>query len=281
MAPTSFASFVQSNKNNHDNGTPSPDLDRTFNHLPPATAAFLKAHQHAARTRKRIQRIQETEDDGETLCGDPSDKDVQDNASDTSTLVSFGAPDEHLDSLDTAYLSTMSDTEMNDAPDANTNGNDNANTEMELRDIANVPKPFKNPNWKPSSRRNKTVKQILSEEARKEASQAQSGAVTPANGAAASRPDDLATAVLEKNARAAGPAPVTSAPPVTYMGIEAPPSLMPKKKYCDITGLPANYTDPKTGLRYHDKEVFQVVRSLAQGVPEQYLEARNANTVLK
>lgn len=84
--------------------------------------------------------------------------------------------------------------------------------------------------------------------------------------------------VLEKNAQAMLP----TGPAVTYTSIEAAPSLHPApKKYCDITGLPASYTDPKTGLRYHDKEVFSVIRSLPQGVPEQYLEARNANVVLK
>ena len=36
----------------------------------------------------------------------------------------------------------------------------------------------------------------------------------------------------------------------TYTGIEAPPSLLPAKKYCDLTGLDAKYTDPKTRLRY-------------------------------
>lgn len=158
-----------------------------------------------------------------------------------------------------------------------------ASGEVELRNIANVPKPFKNPDWKPSSRRNKTVKQILAEEARKEAStlasQAQSGTATPVNGATA-HSDNLAMAILDKNAHAAGTPPTTK-PVVTYMSLDAPPSVKPKKKYCDITGLRANYTDPKTGLQYHDKEIFQVVRSLPQGVPEQYLEARNANTVLK
>jgi INO80 complex subunit C len=32
----------------------------------------------------------------------------------------------------------------------------------------------------------------------------------------------------------------------TYTAIEAPPSLLPAKKYCDLTGLEAKYTDPKT-----------------------------------
>ncbi|KAL1954514.1 hypothetical protein VTO42DRAFT_1074 [Malbranchea cinnamomea] len=180
----------------------------------------------------------------------------------------------------------------------------------QLFDIANVPKPFKNPNWKPSARRNKSVKQILAESARKEASvlasQAPSstatpGTQTPADASAAAeagtpagngptaRPsmENLATAVLDKNLKASaagGAAPAANTPSasaISYTSIEAPPSVKPKKKYCDITGLPAPYTDPKTGLRYHDKEIFQVVRSLPQGVPEQYLEARGANTVLK
>ena len=42
----------------------------------------------------------------------------------------------------------------------------------------------------------------------------------------------------------------------------APPSLLPAKKYCDITGLHANYTDPRTKLRYKGLEVWNVVRSL-------------------
>ncbi|ODH46428.1 hypothetical protein GX48_07498 [Paracoccidioides brasiliensis] len=72
-------------------------------------------------------------------------------------------------------------------------------------------------------------------------------------------------------------------PAVTYTNIESAPSLHPssQKRYCDITGLPAPYTDPKTRLRYHDKEVFGVVRSLGQGVAESYLEARGAHVVLK
>ena len=29
--------------------------------------------------------------------------------------------------------------------------------------------------------------------------------------------------------------------------------VLKSKHYCDITGLPSKYTDPKTGLRYHEK----------------------------
>ena len=172
-------------------------------------------------------------------------------------------------------------------------------------DITHLPKPFRNPKWKPSQRRNKNIKQILSENQRKEASvfasQNNSGATTPfpatganTDGAAtpvfsitAPRPPNIAqaaqnlsTLVLEKNLQRA-----TSSigPAVTYTNIESAPSLHPaqQKHYCDITGLPARYTDPKTGLRYHDKEIFAVVRTLPQGVPYHYLAARGAHVVLK
>lgn len=36
---------------------------------------------------------------------------------------------------------------------------------------------------------------------------------------------------------------------------EAPPSLRPSKKYCDVTGLEAPYTDPKSRLRYHNADI--------------------------
>ena len=70
---------------------------------------------------------------------------------------------------------------------------------------------------------------------------------------------------------------------MTYTNIEAAPSLHPgrQKHYCDITGLPARYTDPKTRLRYHDKEIFGVVRTLPPGGQEGYLAARGAGVVLK
>ncbi|KAA8650273.1 hypothetical protein EYZ11_006092 [Aspergillus tanneri] len=174
---------------------------------------------------------------------------------------------------------------------------------LDSLDIAHVPRPFRNPHWKPSQRRNKNVKQLLSESSRKEASQmatqANSGATTPlpvvssvgtdgtqtpAEGTPrtsniAQAAQNLSSLVLEKNARAMFP----TGPTVTYTNIESAPSLHPSQqtRYCDITGLPASYTDPKTRLRYHDKEVFGVVRTLVQGVPESYLELRAAHVVLK
>ena len=90
---------------------------------------------------------------------------------------------------------------------------------------------------------------------------------------------NLSTMVLERNLQAS----MSSGPIATYTNIESAPSLHPahQKHYCDITGLPAPYTDPKTRLRYHNKEIFEVVRSLTQGAAESYLEARGAHVVLK
>jgi INO80 complex subunit C len=186
---------------------------------------------------------------------------------------------------------------------------------LDRLDLFGIRKPFRNPNWKPPQRRNKNVKQIISEASRKEASmmstQNNSGASTPAiaqsevatGGAqsplsstsqsasagnivqAAQRLDRL---VLERNQQAStaslgvgavGGTPMT----VTYTNIESAPSLHPasQKHYCDITGLSAPYTDPKTRLRYHNIEIFAIIRQLGQGGSEQYLAARGAHTVLK
>lgn len=177
-------------------------------------------------------------------------------------------------------------------------------------DIHSVHKNFRNPHWRPNQRRNKNIKTILGDASRKEASivatpQDNSGAASPAadenglstsgsstptqsaggstlqpNLAQASR--SLSKLVLEKSLRPNGASGATvSAPSATYTNVESAPSLAHTKRYCDITGLPAPYLDPKSRLRYHDKEVFGFIRTLPQGGPEQYLEARGAHTVLK
>lgn len=187
-------------------------------------------------------------------------------------------------------------------------GDDSHQQLLDQLDLASKPKPFRNGYWKPSQRRNKNIKQIVSEASRKEASvlatQNNSGASTPnvsAMNTGAATPQaangintqpsisltaqNLSTMVLEKNLRAAQQqSPMTGiGPAATYTNIESAPSLHPasQKHYCDITGLPANYTDPKSRLRYVNKEVFDVIRTLPQGVAEKYLEARAAHVVLK
>ncbi|KAI9782608.1 MAG: hypothetical protein M1839_004854 [Geoglossum umbratile] len=170
---------------------------------------------------------------------------------------------------------------------------------LDKLDITLSPRMFRNPTWKPPQRRNKNIKQILSDASRREASllatQNNSGSSTPlphgssntsAAGNSASAQSNIAqaaqnlrTLVLDRSSHNV----FSTGPVATYTNIESPPSLHPahQKHYCDITGLPAPYTDPKTRLRYHNTEVFAVVRGLPQSVAEQYLEARGAHVVLK
>lgn len=175
---------------------------------------------------------------------------------------------------------------------------------LDLLDLYSKPRNFRNPRWKASQRRNKNVKQIISEASRKEASilatRCNSGMSTPRSQALKPRAgsvtpvsedgivtqsnmskatQSLSNMVLEKNMHIA----IASGPSVSYTNIESAPSLHPghSESYCDITGLQAPYRDPKTRLRYHNKEIFDVVRSLPQGVVEKYLEARGAQVILK
>ncbi|KAL2267580.1 hypothetical protein VTJ83DRAFT_4857 [Remersonia thermophila] len=189
---------------------------------------------------------------------------------------------------------------------------------LEQLDIHHTHKSFRNPAWRPNARRNKNLKAILGDASRKEASvnatpQDNSGAATPAaqdndglstsgtstpavpsaSGTAYLQPNlaqasrSLSKLVLEKNLSAASSSTkpfsngTSTAPTATYTNIESAPSLAPLKHYCDVTGLPAPYLDPKTRLRYHNREVFAMIRNLPQGVAEQFLEARGAHTVLK
>ncbi|KAI1814350.1 hypothetical protein GGS20DRAFT_418094 [Poronia punctata] len=186
-------------------------------------------------------------------------------------------------------------------------------------DLHSIHRRFRNPQWRPNQRRNKNIKTIIGDASRKEASmaatpQANSGTATPMqiddnglstsgtstpaqpannnsdrntpilqpNLAQASR--SLSKLVLEKTLRpnaSGATATATSAPSVTYTNVESAPSLAHTRRYCDITGLPAPYLDPKSRLRYHNKEVFGFIRTMAQGTPEAYLEARGAHTILK
>ncbi|KAI5288570.1 hypothetical protein KEM54_005110 [Ascosphaera aggregata] len=141
---------------------------------------------------------------------------------------------------------------------------------LESLDLTRQSRPFRNPNWKPNSRRNKNLKQILSEGNRKDAAAAAARAQR-AQQQQAQQDDSTGSSTQQRQQQ------------VTYTNIDSAPSLraMGHKLYCDITGLPAQYTDPKTRLRYHDKEIFAVVRSLPQASADAYLEARGAGIVLK
>ncbi|XP_064647935.1 INO80 complex subunit C-like [Lineus longissimus] len=62
-----------------------------------------------------------------------------------------------------------------------------------------------------------------------------------------------------------------------YGSIEAPPSFKPAKKYSDITGLPAKYTDPQTKLRYATPDEYTRIRMLPQDIVAGLLTLRKAN----
>ncbi|ROJ29173.1 INO80 complex subunit C [Anabarilius grahami] len=65
-----------------------------------------------------------------------------------------------------------------------------------------------------------------------------------------------------------------------YYSIDAPPSMKPAKKFSDISGLPANYTDPQTKLRFASTEEFSYVRQLPTDVVTGYLALRKATCIV-
>ncbi|XP_033219962.1 INO80 complex subunit C [Belonocnema kinseyi] len=67
---------------------------------------------------------------------------------------------------------------------------------------------------------------------------------------------------------------------VHYSSINAPPSFKPAKKYSDISGLSARYTDPQTKLYYATTEEFMTVRSLPMDITAGYLALRGASSIV-
>ena len=66
---------------------------------------------------------------------------------------------------------------------------------------------------------------------------------------------------------------------VTYGSIDAPLSFKPSKKYSDISGFHAKYTDPQTKLRYSSSAEFRIIRQLPYDRMQGYLGLRNASYV--
>jgi hypothetical protein len=66
-----------------------------------------------------------------------------------------------------------------------------------------------------------------------------------------------------------------------YGSIDAPPSFKPAKKYSDISGLEANYTDPQTKLNYATATEYKVIKKLPSDLVAGYLTLRRANTQLQ
>ncbi|BGP56124.1 hypothetical protein JCM8202_005891 [Rhodotorula sphaerocarpa] len=68
---------------------------------------------------------------------------------------------------------------------------------------------------------------------------------------------------------------------VSFASVDAPPSLMPQKRYCDITGLEAKYQDPRSTLRYHNPEIYDILRTFQPAVIQAYLAVRGQGVVLR
>merc|ERR1711959_824231 len=66
-----------------------------------------------------------------------------------------------------------------------------------------------------------------------------------------------------------------------WSNIEVGPSLMPKKKYSDISGLEASYTDPKTKLRYASVEEYKRLKDMPYELVQATLSLRGANVVFR
>ena len=121
------------------------------------------------------------------------------------------------------------------------------------------PLPMKKSTFKRPPKRSKNLKQIL---------QAEVTARKNANGIATNGNSTPVFAEGGGNTPTASSA-ATGLQSLSWASIEAPPSVLPPKKYCDITGLESNYQDPKSRLRYHNSEIFRVVRGLMGGIDQQ------------
>ncbi|KAG8742886.1 chromatin-remodeling complex subunit ies6 [Ceratobasidium sp. 414] len=111
---------------------------------------------------------------------------------------------------------------------------------VESLSYAHYPRPFKNPVYtKNTNRRAKSAKQVLGAEREREKL-----------GREKAKPQGTDVEWVE------------DPDAMTFTSIEAPPSVLPQKRYCDITGLEGPYTDPASGLRYHDKSIYELIKSL-------------------
>ncbi|OAV99213.1 hypothetical protein PTTG_25485 [Puccinia triticina 1-1 BBBD Race 1] len=160
-----------------------------------------------------------------------------------------------------------------------------------------IPKRFKDEKSKKGPRRNKTLKQILAAERLR--AKHVSDVLLKVNSTPdedmemAAAPDDQpnpndqqqrshSQPVVNKKARREPLGTVNADVNYnTYMMIEAPPSVIPPKKYCDITGLEAPYIDPKSRLRYHNAEVYELIRTFGPGLDQSYLSLRGAHITLR
>ncbi|TIB08526.1 hypothetical protein E3P88_03477 [Wallemia ichthyophaga] len=136
------------------------------------------------------------------------------------------------------------------------------------------PRPFKNPNWS-NTKRNKIFKQVMAIERERERQQLEGlkegrqRLEDVKNGLVQATEDEIQQlSSLPENL-------------TNWFTIECPPSLLPPGKYCDVTGLLGEYTDPRTRLRYNSMQVYDVIKTLQPSSVQQFLAIRRSETVLK
>ncbi|KAI0764722.1 hypothetical protein C8Q74DRAFT_1370642 [Fomes fomentarius] len=130
------------------------------------------------------------------------------------------------------------------------------------------PRPFKNPRYtKNVNRRTKNLKAVLTQEREREKNERERRRVEKEYN-------------MDVDGQPSQEDPQEEDLP-TYASIEAPPSVLPQRRYCDITGLEGPYTDPATGLRYHDKSIYELIKALSATAAKEYLSARGVNPIVK
>ena len=67
----------------------------------------------------------------------------------------------------------------------------------------------------------------------------------------------------------------------SYNSIDGGISVKKAIKYCDFTGFHTSYQDPKTSLRYFNNDFYPYVKTIPDGVKDEYLSLRKANVILK
>mmetsp|Transcript_13773 Transcript_13773/g.34689 ORF Transcript_13773/g.34689 Transcript_13773/m.34689 type:complete len:124 (+) Transcript_13773:26-397(+) len=67
----------------------------------------------------------------------------------------------------------------------------------------------------------------------------------------------------------------------TWSNIESRPTFLPVKKYSDLSGFEAPYTDPKTKLRYSSAQEYQQILEMPQELVQARLVLRGLNVAIR
>lgn len=60
----------------------------------------------------------------------------------------------------------------------------------------------------------------------------------------------------------------------TFTSIDAPPPLKPPRKYADISGTPAKYTDPLSAMYFSSTSEYELIQTLPADIIQGYLAIR-------